>query len=447
MLPMPIGRFLLACLLAVGSIFSLLRDLQDEAGEPAELSRDLLYHPARRIARADGAWVFTASRFEYRFDPATGEWRVLPRPHDASLQRSDSLESFFSERLGSSFEFAAEVKEGKAALRLRRTGDSPEVIQLTLWTREQLAVLWDVRPSEINPSPDENHAGARYQIAEPEVAAVADDGTYLWLAIRFYDGEGNLGIGSVVRVTPQPLAARVFQPDEVARSSVSRIAAAPGVSSVWLGTLRLSEGFVQSAQGLVRLNPENGAARSYLPENSQILGRMVTALYLTAEALWVASDEGICRVTLPEESFACWRITPMVETTAPLPLSNRPGAPPGGKLPPGRHEVLWANAGFLAVATPDSFDGWVEADDLEEWEHRRFDRSPYLLENISAEGVGVMRVLARPGADPMGAALLYRAPLQRIGAPDSQGWQRVRVHAGWIPHGNLAVVPAISPAR
>jgi hypothetical protein len=58
----------------------------------------------------------------------------------------------------------------------------------------------------------------------------------------------------------------------------------------------------------------------------------------------------------------------------------------------------------------------------------------------------VMRLLEKPEADPLAAAQVYRAPLESLGSPTPQGWQRVRAQIGWIGRKDLDVAPVIQSA-
>ncbi|MFY9583274.1 MAG: hypothetical protein WAR21_02130, partial [Candidatus Acidiferrales bacterium] len=54
-----------------------------------------------------------------------------------------------------------------------------------------------------------------------------------------------------------------------------------------------------------------------------------------------------------------------------------------------------------------------------------------------------IRLLAKPGGDPLAGALVYRAPLERMGSPTPAGWQRVRARVGWISRKGLEVAPVV----
>jgi hypothetical protein len=296
-------------------------------------------------------------------------------------------------------------------------------------------------------SPGHDPDADSYSASEPEVCAVADDGAHLWLAVCYYGGEGSLGLGSVVRFDPRTNETKLFQPPQLATTSITHVAMAGG--ALWLGTQHFGEGHIQPTAGLVRFDPATGAVRSYATGSSPLLGSIVTALRGEGSTLWVASDEGICRIGVEgvPESWTCWRVAPVVRITAAVAVSNRPGGKPRRQLPPGTYEVRWANVAFLEVLTPDAMEGWLEADDLEDYMARHFDARGYELANTYGGGAGVMRLVEKPDGDPLSAAQVYRAPLELVGPPDSKGWQRVRARAGWIPRAGLAVQPSLVDPR
>ena len=48
-------------------------------------------------------------------------------------------------------------------------------------------------------------------------------------------------------------------------------------------------------------------------------------------------------------------------------------------------------------------------------------------------------------SDPLAGALVYRAPLERVGPATAEGWQRVRARFGWISRAQLEIVPVVQP--
>jgi hypothetical protein len=433
---------LLICALLLGS-GGTAAETQQPPADAAEISRDLLYHPAERIEFSASGVVLRAAEFTYRLDTATGQWTVTRERNFERGAGSRAVRRYKYARLGAEFEFSGTSDEKEGALEIQRAGpDGPvRVARQVVWTLEQVALAWLPRLQREYPELTLERVQKDFEPAEPEVADVADDGKYLWLAIRHYAGEGWLGIGTVVRFDPESGEVALKQPEELADSSVTHIALAGG--AMWLGAQRVQEATIEATVGLAHYAAASGNLRAIAPGPKSIVGRVVTALAAAENALWVATDAGVCRAALPAEEWTCWRIVPMVQLAAPTAVSSRPGGSPRGRLSAGRFEVRWANAALFEVVTPDTVEGWMDADDLEEHAQREFETDSYTLANTYAGGAGVMRLLSEPDGDPLDAAQVFRAALERIGDPDEDGWQKVRARVGWIARGNLVVAPAV----
>jgi len=415
--------------------------------DAADISRDLLYHPARSIELRGDAVLFRAAEYTYTHDLATGTWKVTREKN--TLPAARSLSSYRNERLGVEYRFKGESTDDEGILEIRAGSDPEPLLRLVLWNRTQLASAWAAKLREEMPGRTEKQITEEVEPAEPEVAAVVDGGTRLWLAIRHYAGEGWLGLGTVVTFDPQEKQARAFQPQDLATSSVTHMIEAGG--DLWLGTLWQREAGDEPAAGLVRFDPASGEIQSYGPGSSPLVGSIITALRADEKQVWVGTDTGMCRVTLAGKLWSCWRIVPTVRLRGPAPVANRPGGKSGGNLPAGTYEVRWANTGFLEVLTPDWIEGWVPTDDFEEYSKNEFDAAPYKLGNSSAGGASAMRLVEKPGGDPLSGAVVFRADLERApvkeGAPPvPAGWTRVRARIGWISRGGLAVTPEIQAA-
>ncbi len=415
--------------------------------DAADISRELLYHAARRIETSGQQVIFRAGQFTYRFKPSSSLWEVGREKNDFPAEAGRAAKSYTSARSGVEYLLKGTSSDDEGILEIRRADQSEPVAHLRLWERQQLATPWLVFLRQDTPSLTAEALAKDLEVSDPEVAGVADDGAYLWLAIRYSTAEGSLGIGTVVRFDPRTSEAKAFQPPELALSSVTHIVAAGG--ALWLGAARFGEGAVFPTKGLVRFDPGTGEVRSYLPGSSALVGSIVTALATLGDALWVATDAGMCRSERPGsagETWTCWHTVPTVRLTESVPVSNRPGAPPGGRLPAGSYEVRWANVGYFEVITSDWIEGWLAADDFREYARLHFEAEPYELAN-SGGGPAPMRLLAKPGGDPLAGAIVYRIPLEPVGAATNEGWQRVRARAGWISRKGLEVAPVVQPAR
>jgi hypothetical protein len=435
--------------LIAGSVQRLLSPTRAPQGfsDASDISRELLYHPGQWIEFAGEAVVVRAPRFTYRFDRNAQRWDVLAEDNRELLPPTEEVEEYEPDQQDALFQFFGEVDGDEAVLEIHRSvaeGGFEVIARLRLWNRARLAEAWLAYFREDAPGLTAAELAEDLSVARPEVAAVAEDGSYLWLAIRHYAGEGVLGLGTVIRLDTTTGDTKVFQPAELRTSSVTHVAVFSGM--VWLGTMRWSEGYQEPTAGLVRMHPETGATVSYRSGKTPgFAGYLVTALAADESELWAGTDEGICRLGAGNTKWKCWRILPSVTLAATVPVSDFPDGPPTRQLPPGSYEIRWATAEFLEVITPDAVEGWARDDDVAGLEARKFHTAAYELTNTDAGGAGVLLLLPTPIASPLKAAQVIRAPAERIGRPDSDGWQRCRAHVGWISRKGADVAPRISP--
>ncbi len=423
---------------------------QDRPVDAAEIARNLLYQPARRIDVSSGTLLFRAAEFTYRLD-ASGGWQVVREKNDVSagLRSGPHWKEFTSARLGAAFRFTGMSTDNEAFLEIRRVGpDGPPsepAARIRLWDRKQLAAAWLDLARQDAASLTASEFEHDLEIGDPDISEVADDGAALWLAVRYGGGEGAYGIGSIVRFDPQTNGTRLYQPEELAESAVTHIAANGSV--IWLGAERLIEGGVQPTVRLAQFRPEGKNLRSFPPGSAAMPGSIVTAIRAEAGMLWVATDAGICRSGSSEDAWTCWQILPMVRITAALQVTNRPGGTRRRPLPPGSYEVRWANAVYIEIVTPDALECWIANDDLEDSVKLRFQSDAFELGNESGGGATPMHLLDKPDGDPLTGALVYRAPLLPVSESTSGGWQRVSAHVGWLSRRNLEILPVIQPAE
>ncbi len=415
--------------------------------DSSEISRDLLYHPARVIESSDSALLLRGARFTYRFDRGTHAWQVRAEDNSALLPPEAEVDEYESERLSALFQFFGETDGEEAVLEIHRSLNEAgfEVIaRLPVWNRARLAEAWLDYFREDSPELTAAQLAEDLTVARPEVAAVADDGRFLWLAIRHYTGEGALGLGTVVRLDTTTNDTKIFQPAELGTSSITHVAAF--ADAIWLGAHLWGEGYTEPTAGLVRMSPKSGALESYRSgKTAGFAGHVVTALAIDAGALWVGTDEGICRLGTERSNWECWRIVPTVTLAGPVPVSDFPGGPATRRLPPGSYEVRWATAVALEVVTPNPVEGWARDEEVADFEARGFHSAAYELTNTYAGGAGVLRLLPTHVASPLEAAQVIRAPVERVGQPESDGWQRCRAGVGWISREGQDVVPQILP--
>ncbi len=413
--------------------------------DSAEISAQLLYHPVREIEFQD-AVLFRAERFTYRWDRQSQQWQVQAEDNSDRLPADSAIEEYESERLEALFQFFGETDEERAVLEIHRSlaqGGFEVLARLALWDRSRLAAAWLTYFREDAPDLSLAQLAEDLVVARPEVAAVLEDRSNLWLGIRYDTGQGALGLGTVVRVDTATGKAEVFQPEALLTSSVTHLAHFDG--RLWLGARRFGEEELEPTVGLAELDPRSGRLRSHRSgSGSGFLGHVVTAMAVENGALWVGTDEGIC-VLNRGRAWSCWRVVPTVTLESTVAASNFPRGPAERPLAPGRYEVRWATEDFLEVVTPDAVEGWARADEVAEFERRNFYGAAFELANTSAGGAGVLHLLPTLAASPLESTQVVRIPVERIGPPDSDGWQRCRARVGWISGRGMAVVPNISP--
>jgi hypothetical protein len=416
---------------------------QNQPTDAAEVSRDLLYLAPDHIevgpSKDEPETLFAAGRFVYRYVERRG-WQA-PASKDTSSQTAPERKAKRTvEFLGESYTLTPASDDDQATLTLSRAGEAEPLVVAVLWSRDELADAWLPFLQRQRKGLTRASVLKDLEVGDAVITSVEAQGDSLWVALGHSVGEGELGLGSVVRYFPKTKQARVFHPAALATCDVTHLMA-HGAGQILLGTRRQYEGTILPCAGVVSLDAASGQAQSVGPFSRGI----VTALGAT-DRVWVATDSTICGGA-PEGAWQCARIVPRVRLAEETPASNLPGDEPSGKLAPGEYEVLWANAGFLEVVTKDSLDAWLAEDDYKELVGRHFDAEPYKLLNTSGGGPAAVRLLTKPGGDPLGGALVFRAPLEKIPTPQGTppGWVRVRARIAWLDRGELEVLPALQP--
>lgn len=447
-------------ILLVGLFYAPLVAAQGSPLDSSEISRDLLYvAPVREEARADGASsAYVGARFEFTLVPGQG-WTVRPsasRAKEPPAKGRVFSADFPGDR--SDYELVASSDDDRATLELRRKGTRETLGTATLWDRAQLVAAW--LPELRRQKPGLSAASLRddLEVADPEVRTTAalPAGTpsgarpAILVAVGQSSGEGELGLATIVRFVPDTRAVTVYHPAAGLTCEISALGAAAGPSAVdvWFGSRAVREGVVSPCGGLARLDLETREAQAGPGGRNLPVGSMVTLVGGPAGGTVVATDAGICTLTgQAGNAWDCLRFVPTAALAGETEVANRPGDKPYGTLKPGDYEVLWANQNFLEVATRDSFDAWLAADDYAEALARNFDVEPYKLLNTSSGGPSPLRLLAKPGAEAASGVLLYRAPLEKLSAPAGTpaGWVKVRARIGWIPRGRLEVGVRLLP--
>jgi len=443
----------LACLAPTSSLMA-----QEPAADAAEMSRDLLFLAPAAIEtkQAPGSLSLKAEsrRFSY-VRPIVGEaalavlgggeWhieRTANGPAAAGVERRKKLTFSLGEE---EYALTADSDDEKATVALRREGASEPFAEAVVWRRAELLPAWLPLMQKQGKKPAAAALQEDLEVADPVLEDAEGSGDSVWVALGHSKGEMELGLGTLVRFDVKEKQAQVFHPRKLATCEITQLGLGPA-GTLFLGTRTQLEGVVSPCQGLVAYHPSSGEMEKIAGGEVTSGDTVVTALVGTQSGGWAATDRGICSFT-PRGTDECWRIVPTVSLREATPVVNRPGERAASQLPPGDYEVLWANAGFLEVATKDSLDAWLAADDFAEAAARHFDAEPYKLLN-TADPPGQIRLLAKPGGDPLGAAIVYRAPLEKRPADQGgahAGWVLVRAHIGWIARGDLEVAPKLMP--
>ena len=432
---------------------------QELPADAASISRDLLFLAPTQIERRETSGSlsleFLAGKFTYVHPIVTedklsgvpgGEWQIEPASHGPVEADSDRRKKFSFSLGDENYALTATSDDERATVTLWRKSAPGPLAEAVVWTREELAPAWLRFVRRQHPGVTAASLRENLEVADPVLEDVAAAKGFVWVALGHSRGEGELGIGTVVRFDLAEKQASVFHPAELATCDITDLATGPS-DTLFLGTRTHWEGTISTCAGLVKFHPSNGQVEKIAVAGTPLANSIVTALRATERGGWVATDSGICTFA-PDAAATCWRIVPMVSVKSATPVVNRPGEKGTDQLPPGEYEVLWANAGFLEVATKDSLDAWLAADDFADAATRHFDAEPFKLLNIAGPP-GLIRLLVKPGGDPLGGAILYRAPLEKLSIPAGTpaGWVRVRARIGWIPRGDLAVVPKFVPVE
>lgn len=426
------------------SLLPFLASSQEQPSDAAEITRDLLFLAPQRMEPKKTGATFLSRGFRYAF-AANGEWTVEPLK-DASAEISGGKrgKAPFTWK-GAQYALVGHSDDDRAMLEIRKDGDAAPLVEAFLWHRESLAAAWFPVLQKQKRGMTADQFRQDLEVADPLIYAMQVAGDSLWVALGHSTGEAEVGLGTVIRFDLAAKQAKLYQPPEVATCAVTQMVVASD-HSVWFAAQRQYEGTILPCAGVMRLDPSSGEMRKIALAGAPPADSIVTVIGESG-GIWVGTDSSLCKgaATGP---WQCWRIVPTVSLKNEAPVSNRPGEKPSGKLAPGDYEVLWANVGFYEVATKDSLDAWLAADDFAEAAARNFDSEPYKLLNTASPPAAI-HLLDKPGGEPTGAATSYRARLEKLPTPQGTppGWVRVRARIGWIPRGELQVMPKLVPVE
>ena len=117
-----------------------------------------------------------------------------------------------------------------------------------------------------------------------EVGPFAVNGSTLWFANTFYDGEGTTGVGGIGSLDLKTGEYNIRHFPEIARWSGSALLV--DGPAIWVGLVCRSEG-APTGGGLLRYHPETGQARRY-----EVPG-VISSIDRAGEALYLATSIGL----------------------------------------------------------------------------------------------------------------------------------------------------------
>lgn len=406
----------------------------------AELSVKFLYQPARRVEVEGEEIRFLARDLTYVFHSGKNRWLVQSTPNETEqfggrIDRQGRYEFLWvmatSEGVLEAIQQDAKQNRGTLALRWGR--NSRPFATPVLWTREQLGHLWfeAVQKTSGRPPQSPEELAEEICVSPPRVADWDEDDHSVWLAIRFYAGEGCAGRGTIVEIKKSSHDISVHQPEELALVSLSHLVVFHG--DLWLATERFGEGGTGSGIGLVRYNPRTHQVNIVSPED--LVGSYITALGRRDRALWVVTDEGFTRFDLVSGRHLSWRIVPKLNLHERASVSDVPAETPRRELPSGQYEVRWIGEGYLEVITPTCTDGWITVSSFEHLVHWNFFQSPGHLAGAPKWGnPPALSLFSSPVPEPhrtRPSVWLLRVPATLL-EDKRDGWRHVRACAGWI---------------
>lgn len=406
----------------------------------ADLSAKYLYQPAWRIEFEGKEIRFLARDLTYVFHSVSNDWFVHSSPneyeHFGGWVRQQGRSEYVWVMVTSEGRLEAIMKDAgrnRGTLELRWGSNSKPFANTVLWTREQLGRKWfkHVQKTRVPPPASPEELARKICVSPPGVADWDEDGQSIWLAIRFYAGEGCAGLGTIVEIKKSSHDISVHQPAELALVSISHLTVFQ--QELWLATERFGEGGTGSGIGLVRYNPQTRHAKIVPPQN--LVGSHITALGRQGRALWVATDEGFTRFDLVSRRHLSWRIVPRVNLPEATSVSDVPAGDTRGRLASGQYEVRWIGEGYLEVLTPTCTDGWIKASWFKHLIQRHFFQSPVHVASASKWGnPPALSLFSSPVPETHRAnpsAWFFRVPATLL-EDRRDAWHRVRACAGWI---------------
>ncbi len=425
------------CLIAVTAVVGTAQEPWEDTNWGAQASVKFLYNPAWQIEFERNEVRFLSRELTYVFLPSSSRWSIQLVSDEREsfggwVQRQGRSEYVWPMRTSQGLLEAIqqESKDGQGTLLLRWAGTSEVLARPVLWTREQLGRAWfeQAKKTHGRPPATTEALASELHVAEPRIADWDEDSQSIWLAIRFYAGEGSAGLGTVVEINKSSHEVRLHQPDELALVSISRLVVVG--DGLWLATERFGEGGQGPGIGLVRYNVQTGAV-DRVPEISSY----ITAMARTEEVIWIATVEGFHAFDLGSHAWQNWRTVPRLELAQSVPVMNLPGAGLRGQIPPARYEVRWVGEGFVEVLTPSCANGLIEASWFKHLVQRDFfQSSEYVAASRKWGNPPSLSLFNSPVPNHFQArpsAWFLRVPAVATGEKLGD-WEVVRACAGWV---------------
>ena len=396
-------------------------------------STKLLFHPPRRIEIRDHEIRFYAREFTYLYREHIEQWTVTPAHNEIRpIEGWGTPGSEIRQVRTTEGPLALEAPE-PGTLSMRLSSCPQPLGPVTLWTRAQLGQVWfEHMAKHWGPPPASPEEGAkRATVSDVYVADWDEDARNIWLAIRFYAGEGSLGIGTLVQIRKQNCSVRLIQPAALAWHSISRVVKAGG--DLWLATEDFGEGETGPGVGLARYDLRRGEVH-LLREKHPVLGSHITDLAREGNSLWIATMDGFGVLDLGTQALESWRILPRIHLAEATSVSSLPGGPTRNKIGAGKYEVRWVGAGFAEILTPDCVEGFAESIWYDTLKERNFNASSMAIATSTQWGILGLTLYGAAQesilrAHPTGWFL--RVPAKPTGKRVG-GWQPVSVCAGWV---------------
>lgn len=185
--------------------------------------------------------------------------------------------------------------------------------------RQTLYTLKDLQQKAIK----SGYSSQGIQLGSPRITAGLMHIDSFWWAIAFEQAEGNTGIATIVKYTPQVGKFTVDQPEKLGWQQITDLVVTGDKNNptLWMGTKTSGEGNEYlPANGLVAYrpgqNPNSGVLRSYTVHNSPLVGAIPDKLRLETDRLWVGTGNGVCQIKLPaaeRSDWTCWRFAVMTK--------------------------------------------------------------------------------------------------------------------------------------